>query len=410
MSRYGGRERDREYDRRRSVDVTYEERDRYERGHDFHFNEDFETYREERTSGALVPIHQERVIERELVNIPAPAQERFVEIERVERVREEPIIEIHEPTIEVEIEKKITEHEHEHHHRHIVIDHGTTYINAAPPPPPPPAPPVVAKARQEVREREVTRVTLEGVRERRYGRNYRGSGDLEFVERDIKIEETKSIPSRPRERSSSRHVEYRRYKNYDEGFGKLPRHSTGILPNTSPRSSTSGFQNIPDWTVIDSIPAASKKESEIDLSWKNSVRRNVQRGPRERKGELWTEITKDLVDKAALEEFGYSYEETDDFIYIFEYLQRDQINDLIELSKDIRRGKLSSLLSERGSAKLSNFILLTSFTEKVEKIEKIERSERGRAGWEYDRVSERRDYTPHGERDVFRERRDIYYT
>jgi len=67
----------------------------------------------------------------------------------------------------------------------------------------------------------------------------------------------------------------------------------------------------------------------------------------------------------------------------FEYLHRDQIQDLIELSKDIRR-------------------------EKVKEIENNERRSRG--GWERDHVTERREYTPYGERDTFRERRDIYYT
>lgn len=36
---------------------------------------------------------------------------------------------------------------------------------------------------------------------------------------------------------------------------------------------------------------------------------------------LWTEITKDLVVKEAIEEMGYEYEETDDFYYIIEYLR-----------------------------------------------------------------------------------------
>lgn len=39
--------------------------------------------------------------------------------------------------------------------------------------------------------------------------------------------------------------------------------------------------------------------------------------PRDR---LWTEITKDLVVKEAIQEMGYEFEETEDFYYIFKYL------------------------------------------------------------------------------------------
>jgi hypothetical protein len=36
---------------------------------------------------------------------------------------------------------------------------------------------------------------------------------------------------------------------------------------------------------------------------------------------LWTEITKDLVVKEAIQELGYEFEETDDFYYIIAYLR-----------------------------------------------------------------------------------------
>lgn len=37
--------------------------------------------------------------------------------------------------------------------------------------------------------------------------------------------------------------------------------------------------------------------------------------------ELWTEITKDLVKKEAIETMGYQYEETDEFFYVMDYLR-----------------------------------------------------------------------------------------
>ena len=43
--------------------------------------------------------------------------------------------------------------------------------------------------------------------------------------------------------------------------------------------------------------------------------------PRTREKEMWTEITKDLVVKEAIEMFGCEYEETDYFYYVMDYLR-----------------------------------------------------------------------------------------
>jgi hypothetical protein len=43
--------------------------------------------------------------------------------------------------------------------------------------------------------------------------------------------------------------------------------------------------------------------------------------PRNRHGGMWTEITKDLVVREAIEELGYDYEETEYFFYVIQYLQ-----------------------------------------------------------------------------------------
>lgn len=36
---------------------------------------------------------------------------------------------------------------------------------------------------------------------------------------------------------------------------------------------------------------------------------------------MWTEVTKDLVIREAIDQMGYSCEETDDFFYVMEYLK-----------------------------------------------------------------------------------------
>jgi hypothetical protein len=83
---------------------------------------------------------------------------------------------------------------------------------------------------------------------------------------------------------------------------------------------------------------------------------------RERARDMWTEITKDLVLREAVERRGYEFEETDDFFYVMEYLryvslfpfpfpfhkklgewtanvgvQQEDVLQLVEISDDIRR-------------------------------------------------------------------------
>lgn len=43
-------------------------------------------------------------------------------------------------------------------------------------------------------------------------------------------------------------------------------------------------------------------------------------GPDGRSKDLWTEITKDLVTKEAIEAAGYAYKETESFYYVLKYL------------------------------------------------------------------------------------------
>jgi len=42
---------------------------------------------------------------------------------------------------------------------------------------------------------------------------------------------------------------------------------------------------------------------------------------KQRKKDMWTEITKDLVIREAIDSMGYACEETDDFFYVMEYLR-----------------------------------------------------------------------------------------
>jgi hypothetical protein len=102
-----------------------------------------------------------------------------------------------------------------------------------------------------------------------------------------------------------------------------------------------------DLTVID-VPVGTRRvyvnvdKSHRDYMPTSSVDWRRERGVRRSRGlgnELWTEITKDLVTREAIEDCGYPFEETEYFYYIFEYLDRDQIAELRELTYDIRHGE-----------------------------------------------------------------------
>ncbi|OJD19329.1 hypothetical protein AJ78_00688 [Emergomyces pasteurianus Ep9510] len=73
-------------------------------------------------------------------------------------------------------------------------------------------------------------------------------------------------------------------------------------------------------------------------------------GVKDKRDGLWTEITKDLVVKEAIERAGYDYEETQYFYYIFAYLKYDDIANLVALSEDfrqVRRERIREIQRER---------------------------------------------------------------
>ncbi|KMU74830.1 hypothetical protein CISG_00760 [Coccidioides immitis RMSCC 3703] len=74
-------------------------------------------------------------------------------------------------------------------------------------------------------------------------------------------------------------------------------------------------------------------------------------GVKNKKDRLWTEITKDLVAKKAIEKAGYDYEETEDFYYVFSYLRYDDVAHLVRISEDCRRAqreRIRDFQTERG--------------------------------------------------------------
>ncbi|PGH36612.1 hypothetical protein GX50_00471 [[Emmonsia] crescens] len=126
-----------------------------------------------------------------------------------------------------------------------------------------------------------------------------------------------------------------------------------------------------DWSIVDVPPGTKRVELEgvgganEEITWQryNGVRRakflvggdeyasDMERtrdrgrigkryvGVKDKRDGLWTEITKDLVVKEAIERAGYDYEETQYFYYIFAYLKYDDVANLVALSEDYRQAR-----------------------------------------------------------------------
>lgn len=85
-------------------------------------------------------------------------------------------------------------------------------------------------------------------------------------------------------------------------------------------------------------PPPFEREGERVTETRITERRITEDTTRGRtKDKMWTEITKDLVTKEAIEEAGYEYEETEDFFYVMEYLRYEDVLRLVEITEDIRR-------------------------------------------------------------------------
>ena len=103
-----------------------------------------------------------------------------------------------------------------------------------------------------------------------------------------------------------------------------------------------------DWAIVDVPPGTNRVQMDgvggasQEISWQryNGVRRanfnpdsggppasmpeDLRRkfvGVRPKEDSMWTEITKDLVVREALEGSGYEFEETEYFYYVMEYLR-----------------------------------------------------------------------------------------
>ncbi|KAA8647094.1 uncharacterized protein ATNIH1004_005777 [Aspergillus tanneri] len=105
-----------------------------------------------------------------------------------------------------------------------------------------------------------------------------------------------------------------------------------------------------DWRSKFTMSDERLSDGDADYDRGKIGRRYV--GVKDRRERLWTEITKDLVVKEAIERMGFECEETVSSYYIFSYLQYDDVSALVELSEDIRRARrrrIHEMELQRGS-------------------------------------------------------------
>ncbi|CAN9458782.1 unnamed protein product [Alternaria alternata] len=236
------------------------------------------------------------------------------------------------------------------HHRH--IDHGVVRARS-PTPPPPPAPPSPPPPINETLEIEINRRESHS----------RGRGRSNFEELDIDINFNRD-QVRHRERSFSPPRRVHTAPMPDSDFDlEADFYNRKALERAYPGEAWNGVTK--DWSIIDVPPGTSRVRMDgiggaaQEITWQryNGVRRSKfisgddehttdihnQGSVKQKKKDMWTEITKDLVIREAIDSMGYSCEETDDFFYVMEYLRYEDVLHLVEISDEIRRKRKSRI-------------------------------------------------------------------
>lgn len=225
--------------------------------------------------------------------------------------------------------------EHEHHHLHHHIDHGDVNSRLG-----------LGRSSRPNMGREYSYDDLD-VHERRFA-NGTTVSDIHHVH-DHDAQSERQHRHRHRHRSGRKEVERTRYSRsevdlYDMERREREREDELVDDNVTVVDVAPGTRRV-YVKVQAGQPQEDPRSSRGDLREERSESVDWRRehGVRRSRGlgnELWTEMTKDLVTREAIEELGYPYEETEYFYYIFEYLDSEQIAELRDLTDDIRHGML----------------------------------------------------------------------
>ncbi|KAL9089021.1 MAG: hypothetical protein Q9159_002739 [Coniocarpon cinnabarinum] len=212
------------------------------------------------------------------------------------------------------------------HHRHIDHVRALSSKSSSPSPPPPP------KRREPERRRDDFEVEIR----RRDGRG--GEEDIRIRDRDDDKRSRKATTVRGSSPSSNEKIETRSHRSRSQAAPRV-------------RSRSRGQEK------------RERENFELSLEINNNTndeRRLVPMPPQAppaptRPKEMWTEVTKDLVSREAIEYMGYPYEETADFFYIMEYMRYEDVTRLVEISEDLhrdRRQRIEQIQWERQDPRL----------------------------------------------------------
>ncbi|KAL0258138.1 hypothetical protein SLS55_007310 [Diplodia seriata] len=222
-------------------------------------------------------------------------------------------------------------------------------------PPPPPSPP--QEKQQEIIIRRTERSPSPD------GENGRYEEDITF-ERDVR---ERKAPADDLQISRRRSVSLPRRKHADgwDVDDEADYYNRKVMERAYMGEAHNGATK--DWAIVDVPPGTNRVRMEgmgggaQEVTWQryNGVRRSkflsddreyatdwgapAQAPPpmpapsKTRPPDMWTEITKDLVLKEAIDAMGYDYEETDYFFYVMDYLRYEDVLHLVEISDDIRR-------------------------------------------------------------------------
>ncbi|KAF2647877.1 hypothetical protein K491DRAFT_272657 [Lophiostoma macrostomum CBS 122681] len=237
------------------------------------------------------------------------------------------------------------------HHRH--IDHGVERARSPTPPPPPPSPPHEDQLEISIRRKEM--------RDNRTVFEEDFSFERDMVERksrDLSLSRSthrgRSLSAPRRAMTAPPDAEFDMEADY---------YNRRALERGYPGEAYNGATK--DWAIVDVPPGTSRVRMDgvgggaQEVTWQryNGVRRSkfisgdeeratdfgMPSPPKPKKKDMWTEVTKDLVIKEAIDAMGYDYEETDDFFYVMEYLRYEDVLRLVEVSDDIRRQRKSRI-------------------------------------------------------------------
>ena len=243
--------------------------------------------------------------------------------------------------------------------------------------PTPPPPRESSRRRKKVEETQIAPIKPQAIDYGNYER------DLALRERSHRVRDSRAVrDDMELDLYSRRRPELAPYPRPPSGptAGDLslmgaPAPVPGAIPGPRPRSMPRGpHPNEMGWPQPRDVPHQRyypqpeefSDEEEIEDGQAGPGRRYI--GMKDRRDRLWTEITKDLVVRDAVERFGYEYEETDYFFYIFSYLQyvralfptlcistntkQEDVAALVELSDQIRharRRRIHEINRGRGS-------------------------------------------------------------